>query len=107
LVLKILDSEEQKQEFRKNPDLYLQYRKDIEYELNSFKFIIKGSKDQSNAVKVGVVALISYLLTLSDNYRRHAKTVSCQTSSGQVLDPQIRVWMPWAHARQRVPGSFG
>lgn len=47
------DSEKQKQEFREDPDLYLQYRKNIEYELNSrFKFIIKGSKDQSNAVKV-------------------------------------------------------
>ncbi|KAJ5217907.1 uncharacterized protein N7498_000006 [Penicillium cinerascens] len=46
-------SETQKQNFRENPDFYLQYRKDIEYELNSrFKFIIKGSKDQSEAVKV-------------------------------------------------------
>jgi hypothetical protein len=58
------DSELQKKNFRENPGLYLQYRKDIEHELNSrFKFIIKGSKDQREAVKVE--CLTEWLVYLS------------------------------------------
>jgi hypothetical protein len=53
-----------KNSFRDNPGLYLQYRKDIEHELNSrFKFIIKGSKDQREAVKVE--CLTEWLVYLS------------------------------------------
>jgi hypothetical protein len=37
------DSEEQKERFRQNPEDYLEYRKNIEHELNSrFRFIPEG-----------------------------------------------------------------
>lgn len=40
----LVDSEEQLRFLEKNPDKYLEYRKQIENELNKrFKFIIKGS----------------------------------------------------------------
>ncbi|KAH7489978.1 FAD-binding monooxygenase [Fusarium oxysporum f. sp. matthiolae] len=42
----------QKKEFRDNPEVYLKYRKEIEAELNTrFKFIIKGSPEQAEAVR--------------------------------------------------------
>ncbi|KAL2676431.1 hypothetical protein Neosp_010189 [[Neocosmospora] mangrovei] len=45
-------SQERKNEFKTNPDAYLRYRKEIEHELNSrFKFIIKDSPEQEEAVK--------------------------------------------------------
>ncbi|KIE03468.1 hypothetical protein MAJ_00982, partial [Metarhizium majus ARSEF 297] len=44
-------SEEQKQTFRADPKAYMDYRKDIESELNSrFKFIITDSPEQEEAV---------------------------------------------------------
>ncbi|KAL2419678.1 FAD-binding monooxygenase tazF [Exophiala dermatitidis] len=48
-------SEEQKQKFRADPKSYLEYRKDIEHELNSrFKFIIKDSPEQEEARQFSV-----------------------------------------------------
>ncbi|KAG8428476.1 hypothetical protein J3459_003898 [Metarhizium acridum] len=45
-------SEEQKQTFRTDPEAYMDYRKDIESELNSrFKLIIKDSPEQEEAVR--------------------------------------------------------
>ncbi|KFG84108.1 putative steroid monooxygenase [Metarhizium anisopliae] len=48
-------SEEQKQTFRGDPKAYMDYRKDIESEINSrFKFIIKDSPEQEEAVRFTV-----------------------------------------------------
>ncbi|RSL45330.1 hypothetical protein CEP54_014312 [Fusarium duplospermum] len=45
-------SRERKNEFKADPDAYLRYRKEIEHELNSrFKFIIKDSPEQEEAVR--------------------------------------------------------
>ncbi|RMJ03531.1 hypothetical protein CDV36_014938 [Fusarium kuroshium] len=45
-------SQERKDEFKADPDAYLRYRKEIEHELNSrFKFIIKDSPEQEEAVR--------------------------------------------------------
>ncbi|OBT62114.1 hypothetical protein VE03_08988 [Pseudogymnoascus sp. 23342-1-I1] len=43
-------TDEQKQEFRTDPEAYLQYRKEVENELNKrFKFIIRDSEEQEEA----------------------------------------------------------
>ncbi|CAK7204037.1 hypothetical protein SEUCBS139899_006788 [Sporothrix eucalyptigena] len=48
-------SDEQKKKFRDDPQAYLQYRKDVEQELNvRFKFIIKDSPEQAEAVKFSI-----------------------------------------------------
>ncbi|KAE8368117.1 hypothetical protein BDV27DRAFT_154289 [Aspergillus caelatus] len=45
-------SDERKREFEENPGIYLKYRKEIENELNTrFKFILKDSQEQADAVK--------------------------------------------------------
>jgi hypothetical protein len=41
------DSEQQKKEWRENPQVYLAYRKALEAELNKrFRFVLKGSPEQ-------------------------------------------------------------
>ncbi|CRG88083.1 hypothetical protein PISL3812_05110 [Talaromyces islandicus] len=48
-------SDEQKKKFQRDPEAYLQYRKDIERELNTrFKFIIKDSPEQAAAVRFSI-----------------------------------------------------
>lgn len=49
----LLDTEEQKEEWRRDPEKYREYRKMIEDELNRrFRFALRNSKesDESNAV---------------------------------------------------------
>ncbi|RHZ62629.1 hypothetical protein CDV55_105871 [Aspergillus turcosus] len=48
-------SEEQKEKFRNEPEIYLKYRKEVEHELNSrFKFIIRDSPEQAEAVRFSI-----------------------------------------------------
>ncbi|KAJ9664515.1 hypothetical protein H2198_000166 [Neophaeococcomyces mojaviensis] len=55
-------SEEQKSKFRNDPSAYLGYRKEIEAELNGrFKFIIKDSPEQEEAVRFSVNEMKSKL----------------------------------------------
>ncbi len=105
----IADSQTQKQEFRNDPYLYLQYCKAIEQELNSrFKFIIKGSSDQNNVVKVRLSPWSDIRSNeYTGNGRRYEKTAGSKTSSGQKLDSKICLWMPSTHAWKRLPGSLG
>ncbi|KAL4947586.1 hypothetical protein BDW69DRAFT_204246 [Aspergillus filifer] len=51
-------SDEQKEIFRTDPEAYLQYRKEVEQELNSrFKFIIKDSPEQAEAVRFSIAEM--------------------------------------------------
>ncbi|OAA59737.1 Flavin monooxygenase-like protein [Niveomyces insectorum RCEF 264] len=55
-------SEEQKKKFRTDPKAYLQYRKEVEQELNvRFKFIIKDSPEQAEAVRFSIEEMTSKL----------------------------------------------
>jgi hypothetical protein len=53
MLTKLSDTEEQKEEFRKNPEKFLKYSKLIESELNQrFKFILKGTPEAEGAKAV-------------------------------------------------------
>lgn len=56
------DSKEQQEYFKDNPKKYLEYRKQIENELNQrFKFIIKGSDEANAARKVAYTDMVKHL----------------------------------------------
>ena len=53
LILGALDTEEQKERFKKNPDEYLQYCKDIESEISqNFTMFLRGTPESDAAKKV-------------------------------------------------------
>lgn len=59
----LLDSEEQKEEWRRDPEKYRVYRKRIEHELNvRFRFALRNSKESDEANAVSTVHVLHILL---------------------------------------------
>lgn len=106
-------SDEQKKKFREDPEAYLQYRKDIEQELNvRFKFVslrrtqrfskhvfgfllVTNSADHQGLSRTGRGSQVLHQRDDTETRRR--------LTTPSVSHPILCRWLPAAHARQRLP----
>lgn len=71
LTMALLDSEEQKEEWRRDPEKYRVYRKMIEHELNvRFRFALRNSKESDEANAVSIYMYCTFYCTLLWSFHR-------------------------------------